>query len=57
MDSIVPSYEGFYLSKSLKGLEIYDLETSLTTNGLHSGEFGGVVADSFRVFQDTLNKI
>lgn len=50
MDSVVPTYDSFYLSRSLKGVEVYDLETSLTTNGLHSGEFGGIVADSFRVF-------
>ena len=55
MDSVVPSYDGFYLSKSLKGFDVYDIKTSLTTNGLHSGEFGGIVADSFRVFQDTLS--
>lgn len=57
MDSIVPSYEGFFLSRSLKGSEVYDLETSLITKGLHSGEFGGLVADSYRVFHNALNRI
>lgn len=52
MDSVVPSYDSFYLSRSLKGEDFYDLSTTLTTKGIHSGEFGGLVADSFRVFND-----
>lgn len=57
MDSVVPSYDSLYLSRSLKGLDYYDLETSLTVSGLHSGEFGGLIADSFRVYNDLFNRI
>lgn len=57
MDSVVPSYDSLYLSRSLKGHEVYDLETSLLVTGLHSGEFGGIVADSFRVLNDLLSRI
>ena len=57
MDSTVPAKDTLYVSQCLKGLEIYDLKVSLTTEGLHSGEFGGLVADSFRVLNKTLDRI
>lgn len=57
MDSTVPSYDNFYLTKSLKGVEVYDLYVSLTTTGLHSGEFGGIVGDSYRVLSKLMDRI
>lgn len=57
MDSTIPKYDNFYVSQSLKGLETYDLQISLTKTGLHSGEFGGLVADSYRVFSSTMDRI
>lgn len=57
MDSTVPNYDTFYLTQSLKRVEVYDFKVSLITTGLHSGEFGGIVADSFRVLNHALDKI
>lgn len=57
MESTVPNYNSFYLTSSLKGFEKYDLKVSLISTGLHSGEFGGIVADSYRVLSDMMNRI
>ena len=57
LDSGCANYDQLWSTTSLRGLVIGSLEVSLLTEGVHSGDGSGVVASSFRVIRQLLDRI
>src|SRR6478672_10724633 len=57
LDSGCANYDQLWTTTSLRGLVIGHLEVSLLTEGVHSGDGSGVVADSFRVIRQLLDRL
>jgi acetylornithine deacetylase/succinyl-diaminopimelate desuccinylase-like protein len=57
LDSGCANYDQLWSTTSLRGLVIGTLEVSLLTEGVHSGDGSGVVASSFRVMRQLLDRI
>jgi len=57
LDSGCGNYEQLWCTTSLRGLVIGTLEVSLLREGVHSGDGSGVVASSFRVIRQLLERL
>ena len=57
MDSGALDYDQLWLTSSLRGICIVDLTVEAGKQGLHSGEVGGVVPETFRIIRQLLNRI
>jgi acetylornithine deacetylase/succinyl-diaminopimelate desuccinylase-like protein len=57
LDSGCGNYEQLWCTTSLRGLVTGNLEVSLLTEGVHSGDGSGVVASSFRVARQLLERL
>ena len=57
LDSGCANYEQLWATTSLRGLVVGTLEVSLLTEGVHSGDGSGVVASSFRVARQLLERL
>nr|HEX4314738.1 M20/M25/M40 family metallo-hydrolase [Kofleriaceae bacterium] len=57
LDSGCANYDQLWSTTSLRGLVIGNLEVSLLTEGIHSGDGSGVVASSFRVVRELLDRL
>ena len=57
LDSGCANYDQLWSTTSLRGLVIGNLEVSLLTEGVHSGDGSGVVASSFRVVRMLLDRL
>jgi acetylornithine deacetylase/succinyl-diaminopimelate desuccinylase-like protein len=57
LDSGCANYDQLWSTTSLRGLVIGDLEVSLLTEGVHSGDGTGVIAASERVIRQLLDRI
>ena len=57
LDSGCGNYEQLWATTSLRGLVNGILEISVLTEGVHSGDAGGIVASSFRVARALLERI
>jgi acetylornithine deacetylase/succinyl-diaminopimelate desuccinylase-like protein len=57
LDSGCGNYEQLWCTTSLRGLVLATLEVSLLSEGVHSGDGSGVVASSFRVARQLLERI
>jgi len=57
LDSGCGNYEQLWSTTSLRGIVNCDLEVSLITAGVHSGNASGIVPDSFRVVRALLSRI
>jgi acetylornithine deacetylase/succinyl-diaminopimelate desuccinylase-like protein len=57
LDSGCANYDQLWSTTSLRGLVIGNLEVSLLTEGIHSGDGSGVVASSFRVVRMLLDRL
>lgn len=57
LDSGCGNYEQLWCTTSLRGLITADLEVRVLTEGVHSGDAGGVVPSSFRVLRQLLNRL
>jgi acetylornithine deacetylase/succinyl-diaminopimelate desuccinylase-like protein len=57
LDSGCGNYDQLWCTTSLRGLVNGDLSVELLTEGVHSGEASGVVADSFRVVRQLLSRL
>src|SRR3954470_9179311 len=57
LDSGCANYDQLWSTTSLRGLVIGNLEVSLLTEGVHSGDGSGVVASSFRVIRELLDRL
>ncbi len=57
LDSGAGDYERVWVTTSLRGLVNGTLKVSMLTEGVHSGDAGGVVPSSFRVARQLLDRI
>ena len=57
LDSGCANYDQLWCTTSLRGIVIGNLEVSLLREGVHSGDGTGVVASSFRVVRQLLDRI
>ena len=57
LDSGCANYDQLWSTTSLRGLVIGNLEVSLLTEGVHSGDGTGVVAASERVMRQLLDRL
>jgi acetylornithine deacetylase/succinyl-diaminopimelate desuccinylase-like protein len=57
LDSGCANYDQLWSTTSLRGLVIGNLEVSLLREGVHSGDGSGVVASSFRVIRQLLDRL
>jgi acetylornithine deacetylase/succinyl-diaminopimelate desuccinylase-like protein len=57
LDSGCGNYEQLWLTTSLRGLSGGKLQVDVLTEGVHSGDAGGVVPDSFRIVRQLLSRV
>ena len=57
LDSGCLDYDRLWLTTSLRGLLAGELEVSVATQGVHSGDAGGVIPSSFRIARQLLSRI
>lgn len=57
LDSGAGNYQQLWVTTSLRGNLVGELSVELITEGVHSGNASGIVADSFRVARQLLNRI
>ncbi|HUQ05387.1 MAG TPA: M20 family metallopeptidase [Kofleriaceae bacterium] len=57
LDSGCGNYDQLWCTTSLRGLVIGTLEVSLLREGVHSGDGSGVIASSFRVMRQLLDRL
>jgi acetylornithine deacetylase/succinyl-diaminopimelate desuccinylase-like protein len=57
LDSGCANYDQLWSTTSLRGIIVGTLEVSLLTEGVHSGDASGVVASSFRVARQLLDRL
>ncbi|WP_028389077.1 M20 family metallopeptidase [Legionella fairfieldensis] len=57
LDSGAGNYEQLWMTTSLRGNIIGQLSVELINEGVHSGNAGGIVADSFRVAKQLISRI
>jgi acetylornithine deacetylase/succinyl-diaminopimelate desuccinylase-like protein len=57
LDSGAGSYDTFWMTTSLRGVLMTKLKVTSLTEGVHSGNGGGICSDTFRVFRQLLSSI
>src|SRR6202167_3773500 len=57
LDSGCGNYDQLWLTTSLRGLVGGKLQVEVLTEGVHSGDAGGVVPDSFRIVRTLLSRV
>lgn len=57
MDSGALDYQSLWITSSLRGICIVDLQVDAAKIGLHSGAAGGVVPETFRIVRQILNRL
>jgi acetylornithine deacetylase/succinyl-diaminopimelate desuccinylase-like protein len=57
LDSGCGNYDQLWLTTSLRGIVIGTLRVSVLSEGVHSGDAGGVVPSSFRIARQLLSRI
>jgi len=51
------NYEQLWMTTSLRGAVIFNLNVEVLTEGVHSGDASGIVPDSFRIARNLLDRI
>jgi acetylornithine deacetylase/succinyl-diaminopimelate desuccinylase-like protein len=57
LDSGCGNYEQLWLTTSLRGTVVGNLKAEILTEGVHSGSASGIVASSFRIVREVLNRL
>jgi len=57
LDSGAFNYDQLWLTSSLRGICILDLTVEFAKNGMHSGEVGGIIPETFRVVRALLDRV
>ncbi len=57
LDSGAGDYERLWLTTSLRGIVVGTLHVGILEEGVHSGDAGGVVPDSFRIARQLLSRV
>jgi len=50
-------YKTFWQTTSLRGAVMGFLKVKVVTEGIHSGAFGGIVPDSFRIIRMLIDRL
>jgi acetylornithine deacetylase/succinyl-diaminopimelate desuccinylase-like protein len=57
LDSGAGNYEQLWMTTSLRGIVVGELSVELLKEGVHSGNAGGIVPDSFRIAKQVISRI
>ncbi|AOY96661.1 peptidase M20 [Cupriavidus sp. USMAA2-4] len=57
LDSGAGNYDQLWLTTSLRGLVVGDLEVEVLEEGIHSGSYGGIAPSSFRVMRQLFERL
>lgn len=57
MDSGALNYDQLWLTSSLRGICILDLNVEIGKVGYHSGELSGILPETFRIVRELLNRL
>lgn len=57
LDSGAGNYDQLWLTTSLRGAVMGDLEVEVLDEGIHSGAYGGIAASSFRVMRQLFERL
>ena len=57
MDSLINDYEQLWVTSSLRGSTVWDLNVEAGLQGYHSGELGGIIPETFRVLRVLLSRV
>ena len=57
MDSLINDYEQLWVTSSLRGSTVWDLNVEAGQQGYHSGEVGGIIPETFRVLRVLLSRV
>ncbi len=57
LDSGCGNYDQLWCTTSLRGVVVGTLSVEILTEGVHSGDAGGVVASSFRILRSVLSRL
>lgn len=57
MDSGCIDYDQLWLTSSLRGISIVDIEIQIGKTGYHSGEVSGIVPETFRVMRALMDRL
>ena len=57
MDSGCIDYEQLWMTSSLRGVAMVDIEVQAGVDGYHSGEVGGIVPETFRIVRSLLDRL
>jgi len=57
LDSGCIDYNQLWMTSSLRGVAMLDIEISCGSGGFHSGECGGIVPETFRILRTLLDRL
>jgi len=57
MDSGCIDYEQLWMTSSLRGVAMMDVEVQLGAQGYHSGECGGIIMDTFHIMRVLMDRL
>ena len=57
MDSGAFDYNSLWLTSSLRGVTVIELNVEAGQQGYHSGELGGIIPETFRVIRELLSRV
>lgn len=57
MDSGAFDYNSLWLTSSLRGVTVVEMNVEAGMQGYHSGELGGIIPETFRVARELLSRI
>jgi hypothetical protein len=57
LDSGTLDYETFWLTNSLRGVANGTISVQILKEGVHSGDASGIVASSFRILRNLLDRL
>lgn len=57
LDAPIYDFEQLWITSSLRGLTMVDLQVECAISGYHSGEVGGIVPETFRIIRSLLDRV
>ena len=57
MDSGALDYEALWTTSSLRGICIIDMKVEAGNIGYHSGAYGGIIPETFRIVREIVDRL
>ena len=57
MDSGSFDYNSLWITSSLRGVTVVEVDVEAGKQGYHSGELGGIIPETFRVMRELLSRV